>query len=78
MKKTNFIKKYFIFFLLLFMISMPFCSIQLPETVSASVVQPLSDRIEWRLKKMNGQYYKRLYNYTTGTWIGDWIPIPKP
>lgn len=28
---------------------------------------------EWRYKIVNGVLYKRLFNATTGQWIGDWI-----
>lgn len=75
MKKTNLIKKYTVLFLLFFMISLPVCCSKPVITASASVVQPLSDDIRWRFKKENGKYYKRLYNYTTRSWIGDWILI---
>ena len=34
-----------------------------------------SDVIRWRYKLVKGKKYKRLYNYTTHTWIGEWIPI---
>lgn len=34
-----------------------------------------ADRIEWIVQYRNGKYYKRLFNYTTGTWIGDWILV---
>ncbi|MBS7578438.1 MULTISPECIES: hypothetical protein [unclassified Enterococcus] len=31
--------------------------------------------IEWRFKTIDGKLYKRLYDYTTNTWIGDWIKV---
>lgn len=36
-------------------------------------VQPRTDIKEWRYKVINGNLYKRLYNYSTGRWEGDWI-----
>ena len=47
-------------------------------TVSAKAaaeneIMPCSDIIRWRLKLEDGKMYKRLYNFSTGNWIGDWI-----
>lgn len=33
-----------------------------------------ADDIRYRYKSINGILYKRLYNYSTHEWIGDWIP----
>ncbi len=44
-------------------------------TDSDSKISPMSDAIEWRYKIENGKVYKRLYNYTTQQWIGDWILV---
>ena len=30
------------------------------------------DHIGWRYKVINGDLYRRKYNYTTHTWIGKW------
>lgn len=38
-------------------------------------VQPLSDDIQWRFKVENGKIYRRLYNYSTANWVGDWIYV---
>ena len=39
-------------------------------------ITPMSDDIGWRYEiKEDGKLYKRLYNYTTRQWIGDWILI---
>lgn len=39
-----------------------------------SVQNPRGDKIEWVYQLIDGKYYKRLYNYTTNEWVGDWIP----
>lgn len=39
------------------------------------VASPNSDIIEWRLKIEDGKIYQRLYNYSMGCWIGDWIYV---
>ncbi|MGF7142183.1 hypothetical protein HNQ56_000593 [Anaerotaenia torta] len=39
-------------------------------------VTPYSDIIDWRYKSENGNIYKRLYNYSTQEWIGEWILCP--
>ncbi len=33
---------------------------------------PCADSIQWRFKTENGKLYRRLYNYTTASWIGEW------
>lgn len=73
MKKSNLFKKYGALFLLLCMLGMSTYYFMPAMTVSASEVQPLSDDIRWRYKTENGKTYMRLYNYTTQTWVGDWI-----
>lgn len=29
----------------------------------------------WRYKVIDGKLYKRLFNYTTKEWIGDWVLV---
>lgn len=43
------------------------------QAAAPSVAQPQSDIIEWIFKIEDGKVYKRLYNYSTCEWIGDWI-----
>lgn len=31
--------------------------------------------ISWRFKTVDGVVYKRLYDYSSDTWIGDWIKV---
>lgn len=40
-------------------------------------VMPMSHDIQWVYTTRDGEVYKRLYNYTTGTWVGDWIHVPR-
>lgn len=40
-------------------------------------VSPQSDVITWRYKISNGKIYKRLYNASTNTYIGEWIYVGK-
>lgn len=72
MKHTRFLKKCAVVFLFIFVIGTPFCHIDTPTTVQASEIQPLSDDIRWYYKEENGKIYRRLYNYTTHSWIGEW------
>lgn len=50
-------------------------------TVVASVkdegaLVPMSDDIRWVYKTMeDGHRYKRLFNYSTNQWVGDWILV---
>jgi hypothetical protein len=34
-----------------------------------------SDDIAWVMKTVNGKRYKALYNFTTGKYLTDWIPV---
>ncbi|MCI8823884.1 MAG: hypothetical protein HFI15_15515 [Lachnospiraceae bacterium] len=48
-----------------------------PSQTAASegeTIQPRAPIIRWLLKEIDGKMYRRLYNYSTGEWIGDWIP----
>lgn len=62
------------------------CSLLPVATVSASSqkvsmeqcensVTPRSDIKKWVYKVENGKIYKRLYNASTASWIGDWIYV---
>lgn len=43
---------------------------------NTSEIQPRSEEIVWVIRKINGKWYRRLFNTTTGEYIGDWIPCP--
>lgn len=62
------------------------CSIMPAVTVSASSqevvveqygnsITPRSDIKKWIYKVEDGKIYKRLYNASTDTWLGDWIYV---
>lgn len=62
------------------------CSLQPTITASASnqnfiaaqnegTVAPRSDCTRWIYNIVDGKIYKRLYNCSTGVWIGDWIYV---
>lgn len=40
-----------------------------------ATVQPRKDDIRYRFKIEDGKMYKRLYNYSTMEWIGEWIYV---
>lgn len=42
---------------------------------SDSTIQPYKDDIQWRWKVENNKLYKRLFNYSTADWVGDWIYV---
>jgi ABC-type oligopeptide transport system substrate-binding subunit len=51
---------------------------QKPTVISNSEesIMPLSDDIRYVYKiTEDGKKYKRLYNYSKGMWIGDWIRV---
>ena len=55
------------------------CSVSFIQPVFAqeniSQIEPRSDVIGWKYKNIDGNLYKRLYNYTKEQWIGDWILV---
>lgn len=76
MSKTNTQKKYRILFFITCMFIIASCPIIPTRTVVASdAISPKSDDIGWQYRRINGKLYKRLYNYTTKTWIGNWILV---
>lgn len=36
-------------------------------------IQPMQAIIQWVFRVENNKLYKRLYNYSTGNWVGEWI-----
>lgn len=38
-------------------------------------IAPLSAKLIWIYKTENGKRYKRLYNTSNRSWIGDWIYV---
>ena len=46
-----------------------------PIVVEGTDVEPRTDILEWRYKVMDGHFYKRLYNRSTGEWETDWILV---
>lgn len=43
---------------------------------SDTAISPLADKIEWvYYTAEDGKIYKRLYNYSTREWIGEWIYV---
>ncbi|MFG6358439.1 MAG: hypothetical protein K1W26_16715 [Acetatifactor sp.] len=46
-----------------------------PANTGDYSVSPQSDVITWRYMVENGKIYKRLYNASTGEYIGEWIYV---
>lgn len=47
-----------------------------PTCLSDTTISPLADSIEWvYYTAEDGKIYKRLYNYSTREWIGEWIYV---
>ncbi|MDE7478513.1 MAG: hypothetical protein K2M91_11285 [Lachnospiraceae bacterium] len=42
----------------------------------SQICVPLSEYIEWLYKFEDGKLYRRLFNHSTGEWIGDWELCP--
>lgn len=41
----------------------------------AANIEPRTDILEWRYKVIDGHFYKRLFNASTGRWVTDWILV---
>jgi len=70
-------KKNRLIFLLMFVISVfYFTSISINASNFSMkepiVIQPMADILKWRVKKVDGITYIRLFNYSTNTWVGEW------
>jgi len=58
-----------------FMLISAYPAMAVPKSpIPYSVQNPRADVIKWVYETRDGKTYKRLYNYTTQEWIGDWIP----
>lgn len=44
------------------------------EMASVESIERSHD-IRWVYKEINGKLYKRLFNYSTSSWVGDWILV---
>lgn len=38
-------------------------------------VMPMRDAISWMYRVENNKLYRRLFNYSTNNWIGDWMYV---
>ncbi len=45
------------------------------EAASDTEISVCADILEWIYKVEDGKVYRRLYNASTGEWIGDWIYV---
>lgn len=49
------------------------------DIVTSSDIQPLAEETEWFVRIRNGMIEKRLWSYTYGKWLTDWIVVgPAP
>lgn len=75
MKKTKHLKKIFTLTAIACLSMAAFFSPVATLSAYAStpeVITPRKDDIKWRFKEENGKLYRRLFNYTTDSWIGEW------
>lgn len=54
--------------------TMPVCAATPP---SSETVSPQADVLSWIYMRDGDDVWKRLYNGTTGEWVGDWIYVGK-
>lgn len=41
----------------------------------SEIVQPRAEILQWVFDIRDNKLYKRLYNTSTGEWVGDWIYV---
>lgn len=46
----------------------------LKAKAAAATIAPRAPIIGWRYQTIDGVLYRRLFNYTTQEWIGEWEP----
>lgn len=81
-RKMNNINRLFTLLLVFSIINLSAPHVTYSKTISSNTNYSLenisiarSDDIQWVFKEIDGKLYKRLYNYTTHEWIGDWILV---
>lgn len=63
------------------LISIPAAASMISEPAIPAIISekesvvPCADVLQWQYKVEDGKLYKRLYNNTTGNWVGDWIYV---
>lgn len=53
----------------------PVATLSTQAAAGETQIQPYSDKIQWIYRVENNKLYKRLYNYATGNWVGEWIYV---
>ena len=57
-------------------VDLPYASAFVPKAkAEEATVSPRSPGIGWRYTTIDGRLYRRLFNYTTQEWIGEWEPV---
>lgn len=46
-----------------------------PHTASDTDISVCADFLEWHYKVEDGKIYRRLYNASTASWVGDWVYV---
>jgi len=67
-----------VFSLSLSMMLIPNSYIQVSSTQQSAENETISlrsDVIKWVFNTIGGKRYKRLYNFSTRSWVGDWILV---
>lgn len=82
MKRKNLLKSFYLICSMTILLSCPATLIpahaaeaSVPTSTSEddTIIQPHAAIIEWVFKEVDGKFYRRLYNFQTKEWIGDWI-----
>jgi len=50
----------------------PTATLTVEAATPNEMVAPCSDVIQWRFKIVDNKLYRRLFNYTSSSWIGEW------
>lgn len=56
----------------LVILASPIASVPVQAAPAQDAAMPCADIIEWRYKLEGRSLYRRLYNYSTAEWVGEW------
>ena len=68
--------KYLFITLLTFTLLFTGMPVHATKLTDNNTVSILVNKTVWKYKIENGHLYRRLFDYTTGEWIGDWELVP--
>lgn len=74
--KKKIIKTILVSTLAVHLVTQPLCVFGCDINITRTIYDlGKGDKFVWRYKEINGKMYKRLYNTSTGKYVGEWTPV---